>query len=269
MSRIKYSASNSDKHILYEEAVQNVEFEVNMMKRFYRKYNGKKDSLVLKEDFCGTFALACKWVEKNKNYRAICVDLDKETLYWGIQNKQKKLKSEQSKRIQVIQANVLDITQPKVDIVAAFNFSYWTFSNTKKLFQYFRSAHKSLKKNGLLMLDAFGGTAAEGEGEEERKCEGFTYIWEQARFYPVTREMQCKIHFHFQDGTKMRNAFVYDWRLWTPPEIAELLYKAGFSKVHWYFEGTDKETEEGNGIYRETKKGKNADTWLAYVIAIR
>ena len=264
----KYTAAHADKHVLYEESVQNVEFEVDILQRFYRKYNKAKPS-TLKEDFCGTFALSCEWVKRNKNHRALGVDLDHKTLAWGKKHNLSQLKAEEQKRIQLIQANVLDLRQPRVDIIAAFNFSYWVFRQRKELYAYFCQAYHSLKQKGMLVLDAFGGPAAETEQEEERKCEGFTYIWEHASFFPLTREMRCKIHFHFKDGTRMRNAFVYDWRLWTPPEISELLYSAGFRQVHWYMEGTDEKSGEGNGVFRPSKRGENAETWIAYALACK
>ena len=260
--------STTDPYLLYEKAVQNVEFEVGKVQSFYKKYRKKNPSL-LREDFCGTFALGCEWVRRNKNHFSVCVDLDPKTLQWGEKNNLAKLDEGQQKRITPILDNVLHITKPKVDIVTAFNFSYWIFCEPKQMLEYFSQVYRSLKKDGILILDAFGGSDAEKEQEEERKCDGFIYIWEHAYFYPVSRQMGCKIHFGFDDGTEMRNAFVYHWRLWTPPEISELLYLAGFKQVRWYMEGTDEETGEGNGVFRLTKRGQNADTWIAYVLALK
>ena len=59
--------------------------------------------------------------------------------------------------------------------------------------------------------------------EEERNLDGFTYVWDQHSYNPVNGHVLNKIHFHFPDDTKMTDAFVYDWRLWTLPEIQELL----------------------------------------------
>ena len=248
MSLKEYTARTADKYTLYEEAVQNVEFEVTLFEKHYRKYRKKKPTL-LKEDFCGTYSLCCEWVKRNKDYRAIGVDLDPRPLNWGRKNNYSKLSVAEQKRIQIFQENVWDVTRPQVDIIAALNFSYWIFDNPEDLAKYYKMAYKSLKKDGMLVIDAFGGPAAEQEEEEERECEGFEYVWEHSYFHPVTRQMGCKIHFHFHDGSQMRNAFVYKWRLWTPPEITFLLKQAGFSQIDWYFEGTDPKTEEGNGVF--------------------
>ena len=267
MSKI-YTAQTADLYELYEEAVQNVEFEVDSIIRFYRKYRNKNPQS-LKEDFCGTFALGCEWVKRDKTKTAIGVDLDSKPLNWGKKNHVSKLNSDELSRIELFQKNVLEVTKPQVDCTAAFNFSYWIFDNPKTLLNYFVKSYIGLKKDGIFVLDAFGGPMAEEEQEEERDCEGFKYVWEHAFFYPVTRQMGCKIHFHFNDGTKKRNAFTYQWRLWTPPEITDLLKLAGFKSVNWYWEGTDKKTGDGNGIFRETKKGENAQTWIAYIVALK
>lgn len=257
-----------DRFDLYEKAVQNAEFEAQMIRNFYRRiYNQSPCSL--KEDFCGTFALCRNWVEQNRNHQAIGIDLDPAPLQWGQKRHLAQMDENARKRLTILQKNVLAVRSPKVDIIAAFNFSYWIFCSRPELKRYFQNAHRSLNARGILILDAFGGAAAEREQEEERSCDGFTYVWEQVAFYPVTREMLCYIHFRLKDGTLLKRSFVYYWRLWTPVEISELLKEAGFQEVHWYFEGTDPKSEEGNGIFRRTTKGENAETWIAYAVAVR
>jgi hypothetical protein len=64
----------------------------------------------------------------------------------------------------------------------------------------------------------------------------------------------------------MRNAFLYDWRLWTLPELRELMYEAGFANVHVLWEGTDRKTRKGNGIFRRVDHGGNEKAWVAYVV---
>ena len=93
----------------------------------------------------------------------------------------------------------------------------------------------------MFFLDAFGGPDASDLTKEKTKIDGFTYIWEQAEFEPVTRRILCHIHFKFPDGSKIKRAFTYDWRLWTLPELRELLIEAGFARVRVYWEGDDGE----------------------------
>ena len=102
---------------------------------------------------------------------------------------------------------------------------------------------------------------------DKTKNKGFTYLWEQASFNPVTSEMVCHIHFRFPDGSKMRRAFSYEWRLWTLPEIRELLAEAGFSRSAVYWEGTDDDTGEGDGEFTASEKGEADPAWVVYIVA--
>jgi hypothetical protein len=65
----------------------------------------------------------------------------------------------------------------------------------------------------------------------------------------------------------MENAFSYHWRLWTLPELREILYEAGFSVVDIYWEGTDEEKNEGNGIYMPSETGDADPGWVCYIVA--
>jgi hypothetical protein len=149
------------------------------------------------------------------------------------------------------------------------NFSYFLFLHREDLLEYFRSVHAGLVDDGIFFLDAYGGYDAPREIEEERECEGFTYAWEQASFNPIDSLMTCHIHFRFPDGSALEKAFSYYWRLWTLPEIRELLVEAGFSDVAVYWEGTDKKNNEGNGIYAPATVGDADPGWVCYIVAQR
>ncbi len=112
----------------------------------------------------------------------------------------------------------------------------------------------------------FGGSESMEETKEKTKHKGFTYIWHQAEFHPVTHYMRCHIHFKFPDGSRIKKAFTYEWRLWTAPEIRELLLEAGFRKATVYWEGED-EDGEGNGEFTPDEKGEADLAWIAYVVA--
>ena len=100
---------------------------------------------------------------------------------------------------------------------------------------------------------------------EKRKVEeGFTYIWEQGDYCPGSGDFTCKIHFKFKDGTKMKDAFVYDWRFWHLTELRDMLLEAGFSKVDSYFEEDD--DENGDAEYLLDNEGEHAAAWIAYLV---
>jgi hypothetical protein len=160
----------------------------------------------------------------------------------------------------------LTVEVPKVDMIAAFNFSYWIFDERATMLRYFRRNHAALVDDGVFFLDLFGGPESMEETREKTKHDGFTYIWDQAKFHPVTNHIQCYIHFKFPDGSKLKRAFSYSWRLWTAPELRDVLHEAGFTDVAVYWEGED-EDGEGNGEFTPDDKGEADLAWIAYIVA--
>ena len=265
--RATYTAATADKHHLYERAVQSPEAEIQFIDRTFRAIRGRLPD-VLREDFCGTAFLACTWVRSRLTNRSIGVDLDKPTLEWAITHNLSWLAPEERTRVELICDDVNGVRAGRADIIAAFNFSYYIFKTRPQLLKYFKAARRGLRKDGLFYLDCYGGYESQDVLTEPRKCAGFTYVWDQAHFNPVTSETLCHIHFSFPDGTKMNKAFTYDWRLWSIAELRELLKEAGFTRSTVYWEGTDPRGE-GNGIFRPTTKGEVCAGWVSYIIAER
>ncbi|MBD3161110.1 MAG: methyltransferase domain-containing protein, partial [Candidatus Eisenbacteria bacterium] len=277
-SRIPLSADSADRHLLYEASVQSVDFEVEFIGKTFREITGRK-ARFLREDFCGTAALACEWVGLDPQNRAIGIDLDGPTLEWGRQRHVAALGNDSS-RVELVCDDVRAIRDPKVDAVIAFNYSYCFFKRRDELRDYFRVAHDALADDGLLFVDAFGGTEANSEMIEERvigdaiapdgrKIPTFTYIWDQHRFNPVTYDFLCKIHFEFKDGTRFDDAFVYDWRYWTLPEVRELLREAGFRDAIVYAEGWDEEEDDADNEFLPREEIEEMAGWIAYVIGVK
>ncbi|MEM7278381.1 MAG: class I SAM-dependent methyltransferase [Pseudomonadota bacterium] len=258
-------ADLADRHDLYEQSVQDVASEVDFMRDTYKALRGK-DARVFREDFCGTASACCEWVQRDSSNTAVGVDFDRPTLDWGISNRLSRLSDEQRARIRLLEADVLQVDESGFDVVGAFNFSYWTFRTRPELIDYFSRVRASLADGGLFMLDAFGGSEAFEEMKEKTKHDGFTYVWDQAKYHPVTGYMKTHIHFKFPDGSKMKKAFTYEWRLWTLPEIQELLLESGFAKATIYWEGDD-EDGDGNGIFEPETRGEADLGWIAYIVA--
>ncbi len=162
----------------------------------------------------------------------------------------------------------MDGAGPKADITCALNFSYFIFKERQQLLRYFKAAYGALKRDGIFVLDLLGGPDAMGTDENREKLRGFTYIWEQASFDPLTHAFRCHIHFELPGGKHMKRAFTYDWRLWTAPELRDLLHEAGFAKVHLMWEKTDADGD-GLGVYYEPKRAQNEACWWTYVVAER
>ncbi|MFQ5478325.1 MAG: class I SAM-dependent methyltransferase [Candidatus Binatia bacterium] len=262
-------ASRADRYQLYLSAVQSPECDVDFFKRAYRDAYGGKPR-VLREDFCGTAAVCAEWVARDRSNRAIGVDLDPAPLAWGREHLLSKLEPEQRERVRLLEADVRKAKAEKADLLAAQNFSFWIFTTREELRDYFRRARSNLKSQGLMVLDMMGGSEVlEEDREDVRREKGFTYIWEQRRFDPISHRCEFRIHFRFRDGSEMRRAFVYKWRLWTMPEVRELLAEAGFSHSEVYWEGTDADSGEGNGVYRRRRHAPAEPAWVAYLVAVK
>jgi cyclopropane fatty-acyl-phospholipid synthase-like methyltransferase len=259
-------AAAADKYDLYIRSVQSPDVEVAFFDRAYRKQFGRRP-LVLREDFCGTAAVCYEWVKSSPLRRAVGVDLDPEPLEWGERRFGPKLSDDQARRLRVIEGDVR-ATSTRAEVIAAQNFSYFCFDTRDSLKAYFRHVRKCLAKEGMLVLDVLGGSEViEDDREEETSHGKFKYVWDHVDFDPITHRCSFAIHFRFKDGSELKNAFRYEWRLWTLPELRELLAEAGFSSSDVFWEGTDLKTGEGNGVYRKRERGDADLAWVVYLVA--
>jgi SAM-dependent methyltransferase len=140
------------------------------------------------------------------------------------------------------------------------------FKTRRELADYLRNCHRSLKPGGMLFLDAWGGPDVQRQKTDRMRHRDFVYLWEQRSFDPISHAITCAIHFEFKDGSRLRDAFVYDWRLWTLAELRELFTEAGFEDVHVLWEGTDSERGIGNGVFRRKERGDMDEAWIAIVV---
>lgn len=257
-----------DKYKLYSDAVQSPQTDALFYEMTYKEVFGSvKSKMNLREDFCGAGAISCEWVKRNKNYFAFGLDLDIEPMMYGREKYVSKLKPDQKERIVLIQKNVLEKNLPSADISVAVNFSYFIFKNREILTKYFKNVFKSLNHRGLFLVDIFGGTNCTDAITDKTKLRQFTYYWDQKNFDPITNNAEFGIHFKYKN--KMyKNVFSYDWRMWTIPEIKEMMFEAGFSDVLVYWEGTSSKGG-GNGKFTPVKKGESCLSWIAYVVGIK
>lgn len=262
-------AERADRHLLYEQAVQCAESEVDFIDETYRKLRGRKAQR-LREDFCGTANVCCEWVRRGNKRTAVGVDLDPEVLAWGREHRIATLTPAQAARVRLTEADVLQAATDPVDIVLAMNFSYWLLQDRATLLAYFRKVREQLDRDGVFFLDCYGGYDAHREIEEPREIgsgkKAFTYIWDQADFNPITHQVTCHIHFEFRDGSRLDKAFSYTWRLWTLPEIQDLLAEAGFSKVTVYWQGWD-DDGEADGDFQPALSADADAGWICYLSA--
>ena len=266
-------ADLADPHDLYQKSVQSPASDMDFLSEYFQEYTGKR-LRHFREDFCGTAYLSSHFVTRHAKNYAQGVDLDWPTLNWGIKHNISTLTPDQQQRISLVNANVLDVQQPRAQMIAAMNFSYMVFHDRPTLLQYINNAKQSLKPGGLFVLDIWGGSESLVLQEEQREIENsqdeqigdFTFTWDQDTFDPLTHLYTTRIHFSFSDESELRNAFRYDWRLWTIPEVRELMAEAGFRDIHVLWEDTDPETREGTQTYHRAEKGDADLAWIAYIV---
>ncbi len=256
------TAKTADRHVLYQKSVQDAAAEIKFVERVFR--SRARVPLNLREDFCGTALLCSRWVESQEDRCATGIDLDRDTLDWGIVHNVTPL-GDAKKRVKLLQQDVRAKLKKTFDVTLALNFSYWVFKTRDLMRGYFANVRASLEKDGAFILDAYGGWEAQEPMLEPRKIlGGFTYVWDQDGFDPISHDVLNHIHFEFKDGTKLDRAFSYDWRFWSLPEIQELLHEAGFEHVEVWWDDT---ADEDDADYRPRKHVTNQPGWIAYIVA--
>ena len=258
------TAKTADKFRLYEDSVQEPEADVPLIDRVFRKERGRKP-LSLREDFCGTAWLCAEWVKSHPERTAVGVDLDEKTLGYGRRRHVDPLGDDAS-RVDLLREDVLAVRTEPADVAVAFNFSYFGFKDRATLQRYFRNVRRGLKDDGVFFIDIYGGADCQDPIEEETEKEGYSYIWDQDPVDAIQGTYRCAIHFTFPDGSRIKNAFTYDWRFWSLPEVRDLLLECGFERVDCYWEDAD-EDGEGTGVFRKRNSAENEDVWIAYLVA--
>lgn len=266
-----------DLHYLYEAAVQGVETDLDFASRVFRRKTGR-NPVTLREDFCGTAALACEWVNRSPRHRAWGVDINPDVLGWGHEHNVAYLKPG-AHPPHLLCEDVLHARTPPVDLLFALNFSWCIFKTRDRLRAYFECARNALDPGGIFILDLYGGTEAVEAKREPRQIEkhiatdgtkipSFTYVWDQALYNVIDHHVVNHIHFTIPGYGTVNKAFTYDWRLWTLPEVRELLAEAGFVASEVYLHGWTDEGESDE-IYRRRTTYENSLGWVAYVTALK
>jgi SAM-dependent methyltransferase len=266
-----------DRHLLYSAAVQHVDLDLDRLTDIYRTTR-RREPLLLREDFCGTAALACAWVRRGARRRAWGVDLHRPTLAWARRRRLPHLGAAAA-RVTLVHGDARAVRRPRVDMITALNFSYWVFRTRRELRDYLGGARRSLRPGGLLFLDAFGGSDAQqamletsriraSRGPGGERVPRFTFVWEQASFNPIDHHLRCHVHFRLGEGRTMERAFSYDWRMWTLPELRELLAEAGFRASPVYLQDWDDESGQALTTYSLRRRFENQSGWLAYVVGV-
>jgi SAM-dependent methyltransferase len=239
-----------DRFDLYERAVTSPE----RLARFLQAVHGKGPR-VLGEDFSGTAALARAWVRLGPRHRAVAVDKDPAALARA-----------KGDRVHVVRRDVMQ-AKDRCDVIAATNFPICYWHSRATLIAYLGHVRSRLKPRGVFAADLYGGSDAFKTGSKvvrhRRDGRIFEYTWEQREADPISGRVLNAIHFR-TGGRTLRDAFVYDWRLWSIPELSEAMSEVGFQPVDVYDSLGDAIDQRGNAFVRPATRLD--DPFVVYVV---
>ena len=235
---------------LYELAAQ----LPGVQARFLHAVHGGSPE-TLAEDFSGPASAARAWLALSPDHRAIATDADAEPL----DHAERRLSETQGgAALERFMANHTDVmsAQGRADIIASLNFAMCELHTREMLLTYLRHALFRLQPRGVLVADVYGGASALLCGTVEQVIDTddgeLVYTWEQRAADPLTAQVQCAMHFALPDGTVCEDAFVYDWRLWSVPELRDAMREAGFPQTEVYTSLGEAMTEDGELIVAPT-----------------
>ncbi len=262
-----------NKYLYYENSVQTPEEHVRIFERIFYEVRGR-EAMSLKEDFCGTFLISCEWVKSHPRRSAIGVDLDNEPILYGKKNGFRKLSASEKKRVKILRQDVCASTKQKVDVIGAGNFSFNIFKTRPEMIKYCKAAYSNLVKDGTFVLEMVGGPGIIEKAREQKTYTvkeiggKYTYYWDQKSFDPIHHYGSYAIHFKDPKGVFHRDCFTYDWRMWTIPELKEMMLLVGFKEVLVYWESADKRGM-GTGEYVRMETADNDHAWIAFVVGVK
>jgi hypothetical protein len=251
-----------DKHDLYELCVQSPKDLVPLLRAIHGD-----NPITLGEDFSGTAALSHLWVEHNQ-CKAIATDLDDESLN----------KRGEHQRVTKHLNDVREIDD-QCDILFVGNFSIGYLHTRDELVEYLKHARSRLQSSdGTFICDTYGGDTAFTLGGVHRAhpmpngklCR---YTWEQHEADPTTNMVTNLIHFRVEKAGviefEMEDAFVYEWRLWSIPELRDAMIDAGFKDTQVYTKLADALDADGNAYVLPVEDGQEelSDSYIVLVVA--
>lgn len=284
------------KHRLYELAVTNP----LAMAGFLAAVHGKKPETI-REDFCGTAALARGWLQlANELNLPGSSQIGAHAGAVGVDNDRSVLKQiPKTDGFRAIASDVMKCRE-KTDVIAATNFPVCYFHERGDLIKYLKHVRSCLNPRAVFACDLFGGKDAftpgttrikiptgpttasvkqtKQKGRREKSLKRFFwYEWHQLECHSLTGQVCCEINFELPAGSvfndtrkakRIERAFTYEWRLWSIPEMRDAMYEAGFRTVEVYNSlaaGVDSE----NTLYVLPMREDDelTDPYVVYVVA--
>lgn len=229
MTRAPATHGRVSRFDLYEWTVQAPAVQA----RFVEALHGGSPR-TLREDFCGPASLARAWAALGAGRRAIGVDRDPEPLAHALTRARR---ARLGARLHLVRGDARS-ARGRSDIVAAFNFALCELHERSELLAYLGATRRRLRAGGVLVADLYAGPGSLEVGSTTQRVPTpigvVSYTWEQRTVSPLVGRVINAMHFRLPGGRRMKDAFVYDWRLWSIGELRDAMLEAGFGATEVY-----------------------------------
>lgn len=249
-----------DRFDLYELCVQSPTHLVPLLCAIHGRH-----PLTLGEDFSGTASLSRAWVASAADRRAIATDFDPQA-HSRCPDLDRLIKRTQDVRA----------TSDRADLIFAGNFSIGYMHTRSELVEYLRHIHTRMTPGGCFLCDTYGGESAFITGHVHRYHNApdgsrIRYTWEQREADPLTGRVIDVLHFRTERGgmieDEIMDAFVYDWRLWSVPELRDAMIEAGFARTAVFQKLPDAQDESGEMYISPVEDPDELDESFIVIVA--
>jgi SAM-dependent methyltransferase len=253
-----------DRHALYELCAQNPARDARMLRALHAG-----EPRVLGEDFSGTGAISRAWAGLFPGARAVAVDHDPEVL----------ARARGAPGVKAVCADVMRVRE-RVDVIGVLNFSICELHDRARLVAYLAHARARLRRAGVFVADIYDGSDAFATGVVSQRvrlpgrgpARFVRYQWEQRHADPTTGRVVNAMHFTLpptasRPRERLQDAFVYDWRLWSVPELRDAMAEAGYAATEVFARTADATDADGNLYASPVQDARElGDSFAAYVV---
>lgn len=261
---------------LYEHCVQNIPMTLRMIEAMHAA-GARGAARVLHEDFSGSAAFAHAWCRSSTKRSALAIDMDPEAHADG----------QRHPRLTRLTADVSHLptrlpVPSKADVVYAGNFATCELHQRAELVSYLARARQRLTPKGVFVCDLYAGPGAWRTGDtrvihppltELPRC-SIRYTWHQREADLVNNLVANSIDFEVLNARgvaihEILNAFTYQWRLWSIPEMRDAMEEAGFREVDVYPDAPEAVDADGVAYLSPVDFMETKSSAVVYVCARR
>lgn len=255
-----------DKYQLYIDAVQDPEGLMVFLDHVVEGKGNKENPPFLREDFAGT-GINCHYWNKTTpaGSGAVAVDIDPEPLEWG---KSKFVRSKNMNETKFCNIDSLEFEHPS-DVTLCLNSSIFSIHRRSELLKYFKDTYSRLNDDGVFVFEIYGGPMAYMTGKDEIEYDDFTFIWEQRSFNTLTNRSENHISFKLDNGQRLNDVFNYDHRIWTLPELMDILEDTEFADNVEVYLNTEFEHSKEPDSYAPVTNFHTNGSFEAYIVCYK